>query len=233
MKFIHMHENLRLHLLRKIQHGSISVTSLARKTGLAQSHISNFLRKKRGFSVRSLDLVLEARHIEVEDLLPSSERHGQSIIEDTDSVPLVSHESALFEPSIRPSAILAHLPLPTERLNRLLARSTADRHRWQRFVAVRVSAEDAEGMAPAIAPEAFVVIDRHYNSLRQYDPERPTLYAIRCGAKLLLRYADFLSDRLVLRPENHRSPVELLEIDPGTRPQDLIVGRVVLAQNPM
>jgi hypothetical protein len=77
-------------------------------------------------------------------------------------------------------------------------------------------------------PEALVVIDRHYNSLVPFRPNRPNLYAIRHGAHLVLRYAELLSSRLVLRPLNISFPVELIDVGPDGSPGDLITGRVAL-----
>ena len=79
--------------------------------------------------------------------------------------------------------------------------------------------------------EALAVIDRHYHSLLPYRPNRPNLYAVRHGAHLRLRYVDFLSNRLVLRPLNFAFPVELLEMDPSESPADLLAGRVILILN--
>jgi len=45
-----MHELLRKKILRRIDDGTQSVTNLARQTGLAQAHVSNFLREKRRLS---------------------------------------------------------------------------------------------------------------------------------------------------------------------------------------
>jgi hypothetical protein len=42
---------------------------------------------------------------------------------------------------------------------------------------------------------------------------------------------EFLANRLVLRPQSLAFPVELIEIDPGTSPSDLIAGRVALLVN--
>ena len=50
-------------------------------------------------------------------------------------------------------------------------------------------------------------------------------------AHLTLRYAEFLSRRLVLRPHNITFPLELLEVGPGELPGELIAGRVVLILN--
>jgi hypothetical protein len=42
---------------------------------------------------------------------------------------------------------------------------------------------------------------------------------------------DFLSNRLVLRPHNTAFPVDLIEMDPGESPSDLLAGRVALILN--
>lgn len=116
MKFIHMHETLRREILRRIDHGALTITLLARQTGLAQAHVSNFLREKRRLSRDAMDLVLNAQSMEAEDLLPSSARHGSvSVEEEMSAVPVVSHSSALSDPVIHPSAVLAMMPLPWAR----------------------------------------------------------------------------------------------------------------------
>jgi hypothetical protein len=86
-------------------------------------------------------------------------------------------------------------------------------------------------MDPLVLPEAIVLLDRHYNSLAPYRPNRPNMYAVRNGHMLALRYLDFLLNRLVLRPHNIAFPVDLLEVAPGETPGDQIAGRVVLILN--
>jgi hypothetical protein len=86
-------------------------------------------------------------------------------------------------------------------------------------------------MDPVVLPETVALVDRHYNSLMPYRPNRPNLYAVRHGAHLTLRYLDFVSNRLVLRPHNLNYPVDLIEMEPGESPSDLIVGRVALLIN--
>lgn len=86
-------------------------------------------------------------------------------------------------------------------------------------------------MDPLLLPNALAVIDRHYNSLIPYHDNRSNLYAVRDGAHLTLRFADYVSMRLVLRPLGLGFPVDLIEIGPGTSPGDLIAGRVVLIIN--
>ncbi len=123
------------------------------------------------------------------------------------------------------------LQLPAGVLQSLRARVSNPRRAWQRFVAVRVQAADALPMEPLLLPDAITLLDRHYNSLMPYRTNRPNLYAVRHGAHLTLRYVDFVANRLVLRPHNIAFPVDLIEIDPGESPGDLLAGRVALILN--
>jgi transcriptional regulator with XRE-family HTH domain len=232
MNFTQMHERLRLELLRRIQRGTLSVSLLARQTGLGQSHLSNFLRSQRQLSLEAMDRVLAAQHLAAADLLPATHRSlSLPTDEERSTVPIVSHAVALFEPFIRPSAVQAMLHLPGGVLDAIRKRGSNPRRAWQRFVAVRIPAADALPMEPLVMPEAIALLDRHYISLAPYRPSRPNLYAVRHGAHLTLRYADFLSNRLVLRPHNIAFPVDLIEVDPDESPSDLLVGRVALILN--
>jgi hypothetical protein len=121
--------------------------------------------------------------------------------------------------------------LPPGVLQSVRSRVSNHRHAWQRFVAVSIAAADALPMEPLVFPDAIVLLDRHYTSLVQYRPNRANLYAVRHGSRLILRYLDFLLNRLVLRPHNVAFPVELIEIGPEEAPADLIVGRVALIIN--
>ena len=232
MNFTQMHEHLRLELQRRIQRGTLSVSLLARQTGYGQAHLSNFLHCRRLLSLEAMDRILAAQHLTVADLLPANAHdrhtHGE---EEGSAVPIVSHATALFEPYIRASVAHGMLHLPDGVLRTIRARASQSRRAWQRFVAVRVPAADAMAMEPLVLPEALVLIDRHYNSLITYRPNRPNLCAVRHGAHLTLRYVDFTANRLVLRPHNIAFPVELLEMNPGESPNDLIAGRVVLILN--
>jgi hypothetical protein len=123
------------------------------------------------------------------------------------------------------------LHLPAGVLQSIRARVSSPRRAWQRFVAVRISSADALPMEPLVLPEAITLLDRHYNSLMPYRPNRPNLYAVRHGAHLSLRYVDYIAGRLVLRPHNIAFSVDLIEVDPYESPSDLIVGRIVLILN--
>jgi hypothetical protein len=96
---------------------------------------------------------------------------------------------------------------------------------------VAIAAADAQPMEPLLLPEALVLIDRHYTSLMPYNSARPNLYAVRNGAHLTVRYADYTSGRLILRPHNLAFPVELMEVDPNESPSDLLAGRIARIVN--
>jgi transcriptional regulator with XRE-family HTH domain len=228
-----MHDHLRLVLLRRIERGTLSVSLLARQTGLARAHLSNYLRSKRKLSLDALDRVLASQRLRVEDLTPIPVRMEDLLSEERDSaVPLVSHAVALFEPAIRPSAVQSMVHLPAGSLQSVRAQKPApNRRNWHRFVAVRIPSGDTLPMEPVVFPEAIVLMDRHYNSFARYWPDRPNLYAVRHGSHLVLRYADFLTGRLVLRPHNILFPVNLIEIREGESPGDLLAGRVALILN--
>jgi hypothetical protein len=232
MNFTQMHEHLRLELLRRIQRGTVSVSLLARQTGLGQSHLSNFLHSRRQLSLEAIDRVLSAQHLAAGDLLPALHQPADlPVDQERSTVPVVSHAVALFDPLIRPSAVQSMLHLPAGVLQTIRARVSNPRRAWQRFVAVRIPSQDALPMEPLVLPEAIVLLDRHYHALTPYHPNRPNLYAVRHGAHLTLRYVDFLANRLILRPHNIAFPVDLIEVDPGESPTDLIAARIALILN--
>jgi hypothetical protein len=232
MNFTQMHDYLRLELNRRIQRGTVSVSLLARQTGLGQSHLSNFMHSRRQLSLDAIDRVLAAQHLTAADLLPALAQIGVlPDLEENDMIPIVSHAAALFEPFIRPPAIQSILHLPAKVLTSIRTRASSTRRAWQRFVAIRVPATDAMAMDPLVLPEAIVLLDRHYVSLAQYRPNRPNVYAVRNGAHLTLRYVDFLAARLVLRPHNLAYPVDVIEMDSNESYSDLLAGRIALILN--
>jgi hypothetical protein len=232
MTFSQLHERLRLEMLRRIQRGTLSVSLLSRQTGFGKSHLSNFLRSRRQLSLDGLDRMLAAQHMAAEDLMQLGTRgypfRGE---EELDTVPVVSHSTALFEPYIRQSAIDMMMSVPPRVLSSLKARPVASRRSWERFVAIRIPIDAALPMEPLLLPNALVVVDRHYNSLAPYRANRPNLYAVRNGSHLTLRYADFASMRLVLRPISLANQVDLIEIGPEKSLGEYIAGRVVLIVN--
>jgi len=112
MNFTQMQERLRVELLRRIQRGTLSISLLARQTGFGKSHLSNFLHARRQLSLAGIDRMLTAQYMAAEDLLQLGAHHVQlRQAEETSSIPLVSHTTALFEPYIRDSAVQKMLPL--------------------------------------------------------------------------------------------------------------------------
>ncbi|HEX4065142.1 MAG TPA: hypothetical protein VHZ09_03890 [Acidobacteriaceae bacterium] len=232
MKFLELHERLRLETWRRIDQGVLSSSLLARQTGLAQAHISNFLHRRRRLSLDGLDRVLQAQALSVEDLsaqgrsLPFSSE--QTVPARRDTVPVVSSATAMTAAVLSPRAILDTVQLPAVWLAGLPARRAISRRSWERFVAVRITAAQAFAMDPVLRVGAVVVLDRHYNSLAALMPPRPNLYGVRLGTQLVFRHVVFESSRLILRPRAVESPLDVIELAPQESPSDLIVGRVCL-----
>lgn len=232
MNSTQIHERLRQEVQRRIQRGTLSVSLLARQTRLSQAHLSNFLQSKRLLSFAAMDRVLEAQHLTIADLLPATHPRAAPVFsEEGNSVPIVSHASAIFEPFVRAAAAQAMLHVPAGVLESARNRTSSARRASQRFVAVRAQPADALPMEPLILADAIVLLDRHYTSFSPYRSNRPSLLAVRHGAHLTLRYVELFANRLILRPHNIAFPLESIEPDPGQHPQDLLVGRVVLIVN--
>ena len=81
---------------------------------------------------------------------------------------------------------------------------------------------------PLVSAGAITVLDRHYNSLAPYRAHQSTLYAVRNGAALSLRFVDFDEGHLILRPYSRDFPVQLIPLGTHESPADYIVGRVCL-----
>jgi transcriptional regulator with XRE-family HTH domain len=246
MNFTQLQERVRVELLRRIERGTLSVSLLARQTGLGQPHVSNFLHGRRGLSLGTLDRVLAAQHLAIADLMPAPREARDTLLSgqtgEVGWVPLVSHATALFEPYIRASSVQTMLPLPAISMAGLRERCTSARRQWERFVAVRLGAEDARAMEPVMGVGTLAVLDLHYNSFRPYreggqEDDRggsaeghsgANVYGVRLGAAMVLRYADFKAGRVVLRPYGAGFPLEVVEVGGGETANDLLVGRVAL-----
>ena len=236
MNFSQLHERLRLELVRRIDRGVLTGSMLARQTGFGQAHISNFLRKKRILSLEGLDRVLAAQFLTVSDLLPDQflPSHRAAREENAyDSVPLVSDATVLRNQNIPRQYVLDILRIPAGILQQFRARKADSRKDWLRFVAIRLNATEAMPMEPILHPNAIVVIDRHYTSLVRYQPNQATLYAVRNVNALLVRYLDFESNRLVLRPHNPAFPLAVLEMGMAESPSDYIIGRACFLLAPI
>jgi hypothetical protein len=236
MKFIELHERMRLETWRRIDLGIQSSALLARQTGLAQAHISNFLHRRRRLSLSALDRILVAQTLSVEDLAASADHPapaapGGRAREAMDKAPIVSQAVAMSAPAIRAQVRVDTLSLPSGWLTALPARRAVTRRSWERFVGVRVTVAQALSMDPLLRVGSIAVLDRHYNSLVAWRPPQPNVYGVRVGGQMAFRHVSFEAGRLVLRPRSLGYPVELLELGPQESPSDLLVGRVCLCVN--
>jgi Cro/C1-type HTH DNA-binding domain len=232
MKFLELHERLRLETWRRIDQGILSSALLARQTGLAQAHISNFLHRRRRLSLPALDRILIAQALSVEDLsaaalaaAPSSPNSGRETL---DAIPIVTQTAAMLAPLPPPGGIQGRIHLPPGWLTGFPVRRSVGRRSWERFVAVRITAHQALPMDPVLRVGSIVVLDRHYNSLATLRPPSPNLYGVRTGTHLTFRHVLFESSRMVLRPRALEYPIDVIELAPQETPSDLIVGRVCL-----
>jgi hypothetical protein len=233
MNFQDLHELLRIELLRRIERGTLTGSRLAHQAGFQQAHISNFLNRKRALSLEGLDRVLASQNLTIDQILPLEITASQPAAavhhsDPTEVIPVVSPSAAMDEARIPPSAIIETIQVSASRLHDNRARPSAKHAHWQRFLAIRADTQQSAAMDPLISPGAIAVIDRHYNSLAPYRAHQPTLYAVRSGPALLLRFVDFNEGRLILRPYSRDFPVQLLPLATHETPADYIVGRVCL-----
>ncbi len=224
-----LQENLRLEILRRIRRGLITGAELARASGFRHAHISNFLHGKRSLSLQGFDRILAAGNLSILDLIPAPNADLSApggVPSPVQSIPVVSQQAAIFQPRIDPSSILGTIPVPDSALHLALARPATGRSVWQRFVAFRADAEHAVPMYPLLQQDSIAVIDRHYNSLVRYRPMQPTMYAVHTNERLHACFLNFEANRLILRPRNLASPVQLIELALHEQPSDRIVGRI-------
>jgi hypothetical protein len=179
-----------------------------------------------------LDRVLASQNLTIDQILPldlaAAHAAPVQISDPVEIVPVVSPSAAMDEAQISPSAIIETIQVSASRLHDNRARPSTRHAHSQRFLAIRADAQQSAAMAPLLTPGAIAVLDRHYNSLAPYRAHQPTLYAVRCGAALLLRFVDFDEGRLILRPYSRDFPVQLLPLATHETPADYIIGRVCL-----
>jgi hypothetical protein len=230
MKFATLHENLRLEILRRIERGLLTGSTLARATDFQQAHISNFLNRKRSLSLEGLDRVLAAQKLSVIDLLPPDLLPvippSTASVSSAQAIAVVTHTAASSSARIQTPEIIDTIEVPEAVIHSSSAHPLPGRDLWQRFVAVRVDAIQAAAMEPLLRQHFIVVIDRHYNSLTPYRPHPPTVYAVRGADALHLCFLEYEADRLILRPRNQQIPVLLIALAPNEKPADRVVGRV-------
>jgi hypothetical protein len=177
-------------------------------------------------SLSGLDRVLAAQGLSVDQMMPLDLSAGAEPDAETEAVPVVSAATAVGDAVVRPEAVIETVQVAASALRGNRWWAPEKFAQWQRYVAVRADAQQAAAMDPLITPGAVVVLDRHYHSLAPYSAQRRTLYGVRAGGGLLLRYVEFDGGSLILRPLAQEVPVQV--ITPGAKetPADYIVGRV-------
>ena len=231
MNFQFLHELLRLEIVRRIELGILTGTKLAQQAGFQQAHISNFLNKKRSLSLEGLDRVLAAQNLTIDQLLPVdlNAGTGAAVVGDPmEVIPVVSHSVAIENTFVSAASVIETIQVSGSRLQGNRSRPSPKHANWQRFVAVRVDAQQAAAMDPILMNGTIAVLDRHYNSLAPYRSHQPTLFAVRNGASLLLRFLDFDEGRIILRPYARSFPIQLLSVGNQDAPGDYIVGRICI-----
>lgn len=212
----------------RIAAGEMTGTELARRAGFQQAHISNFLNERRGLSIETMDRVMEVMRLGVRDLLPQprirriAAEAGEAAFE---SVPVVK-PSALLHREFRSEEIVGLVHFKKSFLRRMRSDMASERSGWQRFVLMKVGKECGSAMRPRLAAGAMLLIDRHYNSLRNYRRAEPNLYVVKKGAGWPVRYAELQGGQLTLRPENQQSALAFVQPGRGETFADYVVGRV-------
>jgi len=229
MRFKILQENLRNILWERIESGELTGLRLAQQTGFKQAHISNFLNRKRGLSLEGMDKVLQVQHLSVLDLLDPTEVNKRASIlppstDDFENV-LLTDLPAATHPLITAMHVKEIFKFKKSFLRKFRAETHGDRSSWLRFVLIKLENRDALNMAPRLAPGALLLLDRHYNALTPYRKGEFNMYAVLKNDLLLVRYVEVVENRLVLRPHNQSSPIEVLPLE-DRNSSDPIIGRI-------
>jgi len=230
MKFKTLQENLRKKLWGRIEAGELTGLRLAEQTGFKQAHISNFLNRKRGFSLEGMDKVLSVQHLSVLDLLDPAEINKRASIipptdDDFEDIIVTEPATAAAEP-IMNMHVKEIVKFRTSFVKKLKESIEGDRKGWERFVIIKADAREGQSMYPRMMPGATLLIDRHYNSLTPYRKGENNMYAVRKNDSCTTRYVEQIGNQLLLRPQNALYPVEMITMEEGQKPGNFIVGRV-------
>jgi hypothetical protein len=226
-----LQDNLRKVLLERIGRGELTGFRLADRTGFRQSHISNFLNRKRGLSLQGMDRILSVERISVLDLLDPEEVNRRSSIppsadEQFESVFLVDGAVAAVRPVIMNVHLLGVVKFKKTFLHKLRAELEGNRKDWERFLVIVADGREGMSMYPRLLPGATVLLDRHYNSLKSYRRNESNMYAVQRNGTCTLKYVELAGRNLVLRPHNPAYPVEVMPLMNGRTASDYVIGRV-------
>jgi hypothetical protein len=231
MKFKSLQENLRKAIWERIDDGNLTGLRLAEQTGFKQAHISNFLNRKRSLSLEGMDRVLSVQRLSVLDLMDPAEVNKRASIpppseDEFENIFVVEGAIASAEPIIMSMNVREIQKFKRSFLRRLRTDMHGKRSDWERFVAVKVEANEGMSMYPRLLPGATVLIDRHYNSLQPYRKGELNMYAVKMKGTCIVRYVELAGRNLVLRPHNQTYAVEVVPLGEGEGFTDHLVGRV-------
>jgi hypothetical protein len=231
MKFRQLQENLRITIKKRIDSGDLTGLHLSKLTGFQQAHISNFINGKRYLSVEGMDKVLEKQFLSVLDLLDPHEINKRASIvapsnDEFEDVVVADPEIVANEERIIADNVKDILKFKKAFLKRLSAKQASPRDAWQRFVMIKVDAQDGMSMYPRLLPGATVLLDRHYNDLAPYRKGEPNMYAVKKDGTCTVKYVEVQENTLILRPHNQSFPVHVIQMEEGKTSADYIVGRV-------
>lgn len=231
MKFKILQDNLRKILWERIEAGELTGLHLAQQTGFKQAHISNFLNRKRGLSLEGMDKVLAVQRLSVLDLLDPAEVNKRASIlppsgDEFENVLLTDASTAATQPLITSMHVKEILKFKKTFLRKLKAETEGDRSTWQRFVLIKLDAREAMSMYPRLMPGATLLLDRHYNALKPYRKGEFNMYAVLKNDTCTVRYVEVAGNRLILRPHNQASPIEVIPMEDNRTAADYLVGRV-------
>ena len=224
-----LQNKLRALVGERIAAGELTGTELARRAGFQQAHISNFLNQRRGLSIETMDRVMQVMRLDVRDLIPQhgTNRRNMGWTGEVgfEAVPLVK-VSALLHREFGSEEIVEYLQFKKSLLRRIRPEMANERRSWQRFLLIHADKESVAAMRPRLAAGATLLIDRHYNSLRNYRRGEPNLYVVKSGEEWPVRYVELQRGQLALRPESRESALEFVRLGKGETFADYVVGRV-------
>jgi hypothetical protein len=231
MKFRALQDNLRRTLWERIEAGELTGLRLAQQTGFKQAHISNFLNRKRGFSIEGMDRVLNVQHLSVLDLLDPVEINKRASIlppsdDEFDNVLQVDGPIAASEPLIMAMNVREMHKFKKTFLRKMRPEMEGDRESWERFVMIKLDAREGMSMYPRLQPGALVLLDRHYNSLKTYRKGEFNMYAVLKDRDCTIKYVEVADRHLILRPHNQAHNIEVMTMEDGKRTGDYLIGRV-------
>ena len=231
MKFRMLQENLRKILWERIDAGELTGLRLAEQTGFKQAHISNFMNRKRGLSLEGMDKVLSVQHLSVLDLIDPAEVNKRASIlppseDEFDNVAVADSHIAASNAVIMSMHVKEILKFKKSFLKRLKEDVEGDRSDWERFVVIKLDAQEGMSMYPRTMPGATLLLDRYYNSLTPYRKGETNMYAVRKDETCTIKYVESERSHLILRPHNPACAIEIITLKGDQKPGDHIVGRV-------